>query len=227
MNIENEIFKRYCVNFNKLTDYGFKKESNNYVIEKNMLNNDFKAIITISSKGKVTGKVIETEFNEEYSLLKTEAIGEFVSHVREAYKDILIDIRKHCFEGNYFISDQTNRINSYINNKYHHDPEFLWDKFPGCAIYRNKLNNKWYAIIMNVDYSKLEDNKTGEVEVMNVKLNEIEVKDLLNKNGYYKSYHMRSNKWITIILNNTIPDLEIFSLIDKSYKNISESNKSR
>ena len=63
MNIENEVFKRFNVNYNKLEDYGFKKEKNNYVLEKNFLNNDFKAIITISSKGIVTGKVIENEIN--------------------------------------------------------------------------------------------------------------------------------------------------------------------
>ena len=189
MNIEKDVFKRFSVNYNKLIEYGFKKEKNNYVLEINFLNNDFKAIITIDSKGIATGKVIENELDEEYTLHKTEMIGEFVGKVREAYKDILLDIRKHCFEPNYYIYDQTNRINSYIKEKYHNDPEFLWEKSPGCGVYRNKLNNKWYGIIMNVDYSKL-DNKTGEVEIINVKLDEERIVNLLKEKGFYKAYHM-------------------------------------
>ena len=222
MNIENEVFKRFSVNYKKLEDYGFKKNGKVFILEKNFLNNDFKAIITISSNGKVNGKVIENELDEEYTLLRTEMIGEFVGKVREAYKDVLIDIRKHCFEPNYFIYDQTNRINRYIKEKYHNDPEFLWDNSPGCGVYRNKLNNKWYGIIMNVNYSKL-DNKTGEVEIINVKLNEKEIQELLKQNGFYKAYHMNKVGWITIILNDTLKDEVICSLIDKSYNIINEA----
>ena len=155
MNIENEIFKRTNVNYSNLKKYGFKKEKNIY--KKNFLNNNFKAIIKIDDKGIISGKVIDLEFDEEYTNIRTEMTGEFVNKVREAYKDILIDIKKHCFETNYFISNQANRINKYIKEKYKNEPEFLWDKFPGCAIYRNVNNNKWYGIIMNIDLSKIDD----------------------------------------------------------------------
>ena len=222
MNIENDVFKRFSVNYKKLEDYGFKKNGNEFVLEKNFLNNDFKAIITISFKGNISGKVIENELDEEYTLLRTEMIGEFVGKVREAYKDILIDIRKHCFEPNYYIYDQTNRINRYIKEKYHNNPEFLWDNSSGCGVYRNKLNNKWYGIIMNVDYSKL-DNKTGEVEIINVKLDEERIVNLLKEKGFYKAYHMNKKDWISIILNDTLSDDVVCSLIDESYNIINEA----
>ena len=218
MNIENDIFKRFSVNYNKLEDYGFKTEKNTYVIEKYFLNNDFKAIVTISSKGIVTGKVIENELDEEYTLLRTKISGEFVGKVREAYKEILIDIRNNCFEANFFIFDQTNRISNYIKSKYNNDPEFLWESSPGCGVYRNHINNKWYGIIMNVNYSKLDSNKTGEVEVINIKLDENEIKDLLKQKGFYKAYHMNKVSWISIILNDTLSDDVICSLIDKAYE---------
>lgn len=223
MNIENEIFKRFSINYKKLENYGFIKNNNIFLLEKNFLNNDFKAIISINSKGFITGKVIENALNEEYTLHKTEMLGEFVGKVREAYKDILLDIRKHCFEPNYFIYDQTNRINGYIKEKYHNDPEFLWESSPGCGVYRNQINNKWYGIIMNVDYSKL-DNKTGEVEIINVKLDEKEIQDLLKQKGFYKAYHMNKISWITIILNDTLSDEIICSLIDKSYNIVNKKD---
>ena len=218
MNIENDVFKRFSVNYNKLESFGFKKEKNNYVFEINFLNNDFKAIITIDFNGIVTGKVIDNELNEEYTLLRTEAIGEFVGKVRETYKKLLIDIRNNCFEANFFIFDQTNRINNYIKEKYGNDPEFLWESSPGCGVYRNPINNKWYGIIMNVNYNKLDSNKNGEVEVINIKLDELEIKNLLKKKGFYKAYHMNKVSWISIILNDTLSDKVICSLIDKSYE---------
>ena len=220
LNIENDIFKRTNVNFNLLEKYGFKKENNTYIFEKVFFNNDFKAIINIDDKGLISGKVIDLQIDEEYTNIRTEMTGEFVNNVREAYKDILIDIRKHCFETNYFISRQANRINRYIKEKYNDEPEFLWDKSPGHAVYRNENKNKWYGIIMNLDLSKL-DNGTGEVEIINVKLDESKIQELLKEKGFYKAYHMSKKDWISIILNDTLKDDEIISLIDESYDLIS------
>ena len=221
MDIENDIFKRTNVNFKLLEKYGFKKENNIYIIEKNFLNDDFKAIISINNKGDITGKVIDLQLNEEYTNIRTNMIGEFVSSVREAYKSILIDIKEHCFETNYYIYDQTNRINKYIKEKYNNEPEFLWEKFPGYGVYRNINNNKWYAIIMNLDLSKL-DSGSGEVEIINIKLDEEKIKELLKEKGFYKAYHMSKKDWISIILNDTLKDEEIINLLDESYDLISE-----
>ena len=224
LNIENEVFKRTNANFKELEKYGFKIINDNYVFEKQFLNNEFKAVINIDNKGILSGKVIDLQFDEEYTNIKTEMSGEFVNKVRELYKDILIDIRNHCFETNYFISKQANRINKYIKEKYNNDPEFLWKKFPGYAVYRNKNNNKWYGIIMNIDLSKLSNN-SGEVEIINVKLDEKKIKKLLKQKGFYEAYHMNKSDWISIILNDTLNDEEIIPLIDDSYNIISEAEE--
>ena len=221
MSIETEIFKRSTVDFKKLKKYGFEKNNNNYTLEKLFFNDDFKAIISINEKGNISGKVIDLQVDEEYLGLRTETTGEFVNKVRKAYKDILIDIRDHCFEPQYFISDQANRINKYIKNKYNDEPEFLWSKFPGYAIFRNKSNNKWYGIIMNLDLSKL-GGDSGEVEIINIKLSENKIQELLKKDGFYKAYHMNKTDWISIILNNTLKDDEIITLLNESYNLISE-----
>ena len=221
MNIENEIFKRTNVNFNELKKYGFKKENNNYIFEKKFLNDDFKAIINVDDNGIVNGKVIDLQINDEYTNIRTDMTGEFVNKVRESYRNILIDIRKHCFEAKYFLFNQSNRINKYIKEKYDNNPEFLWNKFPGYAVYRNSNNNKWYAIIMNLDLSKI-SNETGEVEIINVKLNENKIKELLKKEGFYKAYHMSKTDWISIVLNDTLKDDEIISLLNESYNLINE-----
>lgn len=221
MNIENEIFKRTNVNIKQLEKYGFKKENNTYTFEKTFLNNEFKAIVNINDEGLVSGKVIDLQVDEEYTNIRTEMTGEFVNNVRESYKKILLDIKKHCFEANYFITEQANRINKYIKEKYNNEPEFLWKKFPGYAIYRNENNNKWYGIIMNLDLSKL-DNGSGEIEIINVKLAKNKIQVLLKEKGFYEAYHMSKTDWISIILNDTLKDEEILSLLDESYNLVSE-----
>ena len=223
MNIENEIFKRHSVNFNKLEEYGFKKNNSFYLYEKEFLDN-FKAIITISFNGDVTGKILDLLVNEEYLGLRLEMEGEFVGKVRDEYKKILIDIRNHCFDSNYFIFSQTNRINNYIQDKYNCNPEFLWDKFPGYAIYRNSNNNKWFCIIGNVKLSTINKKSTSneEVEIINVKVKEQTIDNLLSQKGYYEAFHMNKKNWISIILDNTLADDVIYKWIDNSYDLINE-----
>ena len=69
---------------------------------------------------------------------------------------------------------------------------------------------------MNLDLSKL-DNNSGEVEIINVKLDENKIQKLLKQKGFYKAYHMNKKSWITIILDDTLSDKYIMDLIDESY----------
>ena len=221
LNIEYEIFKRSKVDFNKLIKYGFKKDKKNYVYEKEFLNDNFKAIITIDETGTVNGKVYDLQVDEEYTNIRTEMSGEFVNKVRDGFKSILIDIKNNCFEERLFINNQTNEIAKYIKEKYNVNPEFLWEKYPFCGIFRNKKNNKWFGLITSVDISKI-DKGTGEVELLNIKLDEDKILQLVKKEGFYKAYHMNKKSWISIILNDTLNNKEIFELIDESYNLIND-----
>ena len=215
MNIEEEIFKRSNINIDKLIKYGFKKSKDTYIYEKNFLDDSFKAVITITDALK--GKVIDLETNEEYINIRTKMMGSFVNKVREEYEKILLDIKKNCFIETPFISDQSNRVTKYIKDKYNDDPEFLWEKYPGFGIFRNKNNNKWYAALMNIDYSKFSD-RSGEVEIINIKIDKNKLNDLLKIPGIYEAYHMNKKSWITIVLDDTLDDKEVFKLLDESYE---------
>ena len=223
MNIEEEIFKKGTFQEKELIKYGFKKENNKYILKKPFLNNSFITEIEIFNN-KITGKVIDLEVEEEYTNLRTNSKGEFAGKVRDSYKEILLNIKENCFTENTFLNPQTNRVNNYIKEKYKDNPEFLWSKFPGYAIYRNKNNEKWYSIIMNISSDKL-NKEIGEVEILNIKLNEDKIMNLLKKEGFYKAYHMNKKDWISIILNDTLEDKEIFSLIDESYEIINENEE--
>ena len=69
---------------------------------------------------------------------------------------------------------------------------------------------------MNIDRSKLNPNESGEVEVLNVKLDDL-VDYYLKKEEIYPAYHMSKKSWVSIILDNTLSNKEIMNLIDISF----------
>ena len=225
MKIEEEIFKKSKPIKEKLIKYGFKKENNIYIIEKTFMNDSFKAIITIE-KENIKGKIIDLEFNEEYTNIRVENTqGEFVNKVKNEYKKILQDIKNNCFENKYFIGNQANRITKYILNKYNDKPEFLWEKYEDFGVFRNQINKKWYAIIMNINKSVLKEKDNKQIDILNVKTDEKIIEKLIKEKGYYKAYHMNKKNWITIALDETLKDSVIEKLIDSSYNEINEKNE--
>lgn len=220
MNLENNIFKRMTVNFNKLKDYGFCECDNNYKYSTIFLKN-FRADINVDEAGKVTDAIYDLSINEEYVNYRIDSFqGEFVNKVREEYKNILLEIANNCFEKKYFITDQANRIAKLILETFNDEPEFPWVKYDNNAIFRNPHNQKWYALIAGIDKSKLDVNGSGEIEIINLKLNSDAIPSLLKKEGFYPAYHMNKKNWITIILDDTLKDSEIMAYIKLSHSNI-------
>lgn len=215
--IEQELFKQSIIDEDKLIPYGFIKKQDKYIISKNILNNTFRIDVSITNK-QVIGRVYDLEFNEEYTNYRlNDELGNFSGQVKEEFINFLLDIKDNCTHSNYFIYKQTNRLHNLIFNKYHDNPEFLWDNSLTDAVYRNKRNNKWYALIMNINRTKL-DNIDEDIEVINLKLDNTLIKKLLKRKGFYKAYHMNKDNWITIILNDTLSDEEIMVLIEQSHK---------
>ena len=218
MTIEEELFRKTKIDFNKISKYGFKKDKSLYKYSKNIMDDTFRVDIEIDSDGIVKGKVYDLSFGDEYTNFRIEDItGSFVGQVKDEFKNLLKDIRSNCFTREAFIYEQSNRIAKAIKEKYGDEPEFEWEKFPGYATFRNGDSKKWYGIIMNLDKSKLDEKSTGEVEIIDIKLEPNEIEYLLKQDGFYPAYHMNKKSWITVILNNTISDEKIMSLIEKSY----------
>ncbi|MBR1601440.1 MAG: MmcQ/YjbR family DNA-binding protein [Alphaproteobacteria bacterium] len=118
---------------------------------------------------------------------------------------------------NCFIYEQTNRLTSKIYERYGDNPCFPWEKYSGCGVFKNPDNNKWYALVMNIDKSKLDEKRSGEVEIMNIKLSKDKITNLVKQQGFYPAYHMNKKNWITIILNNTLSDDFLLELVEESH----------
>lgn len=71
---------------------------------------------------------------------------------------------------------------------------------------------------MKIDWKKLNTLNKGNVEIINLKVPPEEVKKLIEREDIYPAYHMNKKHWVSVCLNRTVLDSEIFSLIVKSYE---------
>ena len=117
---------------------------------------------------------------------------------------------------------QSNRLAQYISTEYQVSPEFLWARFPGCAAFRHPGSGKWFGIIMNVDRGKLISGETGEVEIINIKLDELAESHIDNV-SILPPYHQTKKKWVTVILDDSLADEEIWKMIDIGYRKLEKA----
>ena len=220
--MEYELFKKCVFDYSKLLNYGFKKENNIYYYEKYILDNNYKICIKIENNN-VIGKIYDLIFNDEYLNLNVDSNLSFNNKIKEEYINILKDIKNNCTKESLFVFKQSNEITNYIKRKYKVNPEFLWDKSTGNGVFRNKNNKKWFGIILSVSKDKLDSKYKQEIiEVINLKLDETMIKELIKIDGFYRAYHMNKKSWISIILDNTLDNEIIYSLIDQSYNNVNK-----
>ena len=215
MKLTDEIFKKYDLVEESLIPYGFSYQDGFYSFKKLIYNNQFELVLTIKEKA-IDAKLIDIDFNEEYTGINVENESSFICELREECKNVLLDIRSKCYVKRMFIFSQSNRIAKLIKDKYEVEPEYLWDPHPGFGVFRNKISNKWFGIIMNISKDKIIGTEKEEIEVLNVMLKD-KTSAYLNINGIYKAYHMNKKNWVSIILDETLSDVGIMELIDISY----------
>ncbi|MBR1527804.1 MAG: MmcQ/YjbR family DNA-binding protein [Oscillospiraceae bacterium] len=109
------------------------------------------------------------------------------------------------------------KIFEYAENTYQSEPEYLWKRLPEAAVFRNKSNQKWYALCMKIGRDKLGLKEKASVWILNLKCDPLFIGSLLEMDGYYPAYHMNKNHWITILLDGTVEEKQILELLDFSY----------
>ena len=220
MSIEQETFSHYLIQPEKLLFYGFEPDGKTLVYEKMLPEENFK--ICLRFDGDIMGNILDLSTGEEYTNFRVESSTGFGAEVRQKFTALLEDIRDKCCRNQYFRSEQGRRINDYIFEKYHSVPEFLWPNIPSYAAFRRSGSKKWFAVIGSVPRRKVDpaSSSNREVEVINVKVDSAEIKEILSIGGYYSAFHMNKKYWVSIILDDTLSDEEIQERINDSFHNI-------
>jgi len=118
------------------------------------------------------------------------------------------------------------KLFAYAKNTYQSEPEYLWAKIPEAAVLRNRKNQKWYALFMQIGKDKLGMKETESVWIVNLKCDPLFMGSLLEMDGYYPAYHMNKNHWISILLDGTVEEKQIKNLLDLSYQLTEPKKKS-
>ena len=114
---------------------------------------------------------------------------------------------------------QANIVVKHIKSEYKANPEFLWpDRYPGYAVFRHGNNKKWFALVATISSKSLGLKEDKAIDVINLKFDKNQTYDFAETSDHiFPAYHMNKNNWITIWLDETLPNELIFELIKKSY----------
>lgn len=224
MKIEEELFKGYQVDESKLIPFGFTLKDKVYSKISTIMNGDFSLVISIAS-GVVDSKIYDINFGDEYTLFRSDKnVGEYVGRIREQLTEELLKIRDNCFIKVQFPDSQSIRIAEYIYKTYGDKPDFPWYDYPYYGVFRNKENNRWYGLIMDVKENKLGEGVSAR-SVINIKPNPSMFNELLKLDNIFPGWHMNKKSWISVSLSNYFPDEYVESLIDMSYSEVNGLSK--
>ncbi len=116
------------------------------------------------------------------------------------------------------MNDKSKVVFDYIKKKYKVKPDFPWKTFTSYAVFRHSDNEKWFCLLMNVPRAKLGLRGEGEVNVIDVKVRVELVGALRRRPGFLPAYHMNKEHWVTVVLDGSVPEDDIFEVIDDSFE---------
>ena len=84
-------------------------------------------------------------------------------------------------------------------------------------VLRHADSGKWFALLMRVRADRLTLKRGGEVEIMNVKVDPLLTGSLRTQRGILPAYHMNKERWISVLLDGSVPLEQALALLDMSY----------
>ena len=111
------------------------------------------------------------------------------------------------------------KLFDYIKKTYEAEPEYLWARFPNYAVFRHADNRKWFGLVMDVKREKLGLDGEDTVDILNVKLSDPLLVDMLiQQPGYLRGYHISRGNWVSILLDGSVPLGDIGRWLEESYR---------
>ena len=206
--------EKYNLTENQLTKCGFLRDNKGLILNKSILNNEFRVEIRVVDKAFEI-EIYDNNFNEIYPLFSVDsAVGELVTNVRDEVEIIIKEILE--------LTDNTNtiyeKIIKYIVEKYSSTMVKPFKSNPNIKAFVTD-KNKWYALILDVEYNKLNKDSSIEskVKIINLKHNTDQIPKIINERNIFPSYHMSKKHWISVVIDNNMDLNYLTQLIDISY----------
>ena len=110
-----------------------------------------------------------------------------------------------------------NEFINYVQAAYGVKGDNPWQKDPESTVFRHIGNRKWFALVMRVKKHCIGVDSDEYIDIVNFKCDKVMVGSALGNNGFYPAYHMNKENWITVALDESVPDEKLRMLVDMSY----------
>lgn len=111
-----------------------------------------------------------------------------------------------------------NEFINYVQTAYGVKGDNPWQKDPESTVFRHIGNRKWFALVMRVKKHCIGVESDEYIDIVNFKCDKVMVGSALGNNGFYPAYHMNKENWITVALDESVPDEKLRMLVDMSYE---------
>lgn len=178
--------------------------------------NDTNMTVRLIYKSSALFGAVYDEYGEEYVLHNTASDGDFVTRVRNGYKAIeartvsALEKRAEPFD-----FEQSNRLARYVKEKYEAELDFPFGDGNGIA--RHGDNGKWFLALLKITLNRLGVDSEKMCEVVNLKLEPDLIEKSIDNRTIFQAYHMNKRHWVSVLLNGTLDDTDLFALVDMSY----------
>ena len=108
-------------------------------------------------------------------------------------------------------------VEIYIKEKFDILGEQIFPKYPKFSAFRHKKNEKWFALLLDINASKLGLQSDEMIDILNLKCRPDLAMVLVDDEQIFKAYHMNKKHWISVNLNSKISQKTVFDLIDESF----------
>ena len=210
------IFRSAKINKDSLKAAGFTtSDDNSYEMGVPVSNDAFNAEISLTiSDQTLTVHLFDSATGEKYALFDMPSHGAFVASLREEVQKIIDDIKSKCFETN----DLKDDFIAWIKSKFGAEPDYPWpDDAPYSFVFRCP-NEKWFALVMRIKYRQLGLTGDENVWVVNMKAEQDDIPNLVDRKSIFPAWHMNKKHWITILLTAATDFNKLCELTEKSYE---------
>lgn len=111
-----------------------------------------------------------------------------------------------------------NEFINYVQTAYGVKGDNPWQKDPESTVFRHIGNRKWFALVMRVKKHCIGVDSDEYIDIVNFKCDKVMVGSALGNKGFYPAYHMNKENWITVALDERVPDEQLRMLVDMSYE---------
>ena len=159
--------------------------------------------------------IVKDEFHERYSLFDvTTTNSKIAQQLRQEAEEMVF---QWCYSVDTSLVALKEQWNRWILE--HITPYSAMPfKKSAAIVYNTKENGKWYALMMEIPFSKLGITSDEIALTLNVKIPPEEKEILLQEEGVFEAYHMNKKHWISIALNVCKDEAFIQKCIVNSYK---------